>query len=173
MIINNMGEGKKILIIIDVQKGFITESNKNMLENINKLLEHARFDRIFATKFVNLNGSQYQKFLDWQQMTKSPDIDLAFDKHENLEIIEKTSYALPLNFAKQLKQAGSEKIYLCGTDYDACLLAIGFQLFDIGLQPIFIENCIGSANKEPLLLEQFEKIAIRNFGKGCLIKDME
>lgn len=168
-----MRDGKKILIIIDVQKGFITNNNKNMLRNINKLLKHADFDRIIATKFINHSGSQYERFLNWIEMDKSPDIDLAFDKHKNLEIIEKTSYALPLNFAKQLKQAGSEKIYLCGTDYDACLLAIGFQLFDIGLQPIFIENCIGSANKEPLLLEQFEKIAIRNFGKGCLIKDME
>ena len=164
---------KKILIIVDVQKGFITESNKNMLENINKLLKHAHFDRIYATRFVNLHGSHFQRLLDWQQMTKSPDIDLAFDKPENLEIIEKTSYALPLDFTQLLKQAGSEKVYLCGTDYDACLLAIGFQLFDMGLQPIFIENCLGSADKEPLPLEQFEKIAIRNFGKDCLIKDME
>lgn len=172
MTTNNMDGGKKILIIVDVQKGFITNSNKNMLENINKLLERSHFDRIFATKFVNLNGGQYQRFLDWHKMTESPDIDLAFDEPENLEIIEKHSYALPLDFAQQLKQAGG-KVYLCGTDYDACLLAIGFQLFDMGLQPIFIENCIGSANKEPLPLEQFEKIAIRNFGKDCLIKDME
>lgn len=107
-----MDGGKKILIIVDVQKGFITNSNKNMLENINKLLERSHFDRIFATKFVNLNGGQYQRFLDWHKMTESPDIDLAFDEPENLEIIEKHSYALPLDFAQQLKQAGGEGIPL-------------------------------------------------------------
>lgn len=165
-----MDEEKKILIIVDVQKGFISNSNKNMLENINKLLRQAHFDRIFATRFVNLQSSQYQRFLDWHKMTKSPDIDLAFNKPENLEIIEKPSYTLPLDFAKQLCQAGSENVYLCGTDYDACLLAIGFQLFDMGLQPIFIESCIGSANKGPMPLEQFKEFVIRNFGKDSLIK---
>lgn len=138
-----------------------------MLENINKLLSSSTFDRVIATRFVNFPGSQYEKFLNWNKMCESPEIDLAFNKPDNLEIIDKTSYALPLDFAKSLENEG--EIYICGADYDACVLAIGFQLFDVGVRPIFIKSCIGTANKKPLPIEQFEEIVIRNFGSQSLI----
>lgn len=59
---------------------------------------------------------------------------------------------------------------MCGTDYDACVLAIGYQLFDRGIQPKFIWDCIGSAASVQLDKDLFEKMYKRNFGKDCIVK---
>ena len=117
----------KYLLIVDVQKGFINNKNVEIIPNIEKWINSPNFDRIIATKFINKPDSQYFKQLNWQKMTSSPDIDLAFklQNEERVTIVEKTSYALPQQAVNSLFDEGAE-IYICGLDYDACVLAIGF-----------------------------------------------
>lgn len=160
----------KTLIIVDVQKGFINDNNKQMLDNINILLKTSTFDKIIATRFVNSNDSQFVKFLNWNKMTSSPSIDFAFQIPRNIEVIDKTSYALPENSLDNLNLSKEDEVYICGTDYDACVLAIGFQLFDKKILPRFIYNCIGSASKHSIAKEDFKNIALRSFGKKSIIE---
>lgn len=49
----------KILMIIDMQKGFINENNQFLVDNINNLIKSNKFDKIIATKFIN-NGENYK-----------------------------------------------------------------------------------------------------------------
>lgn len=159
----------KVLFIVDVQKGFIKDFNKHVVENINKLLKNYKFDKIYATKFVNYKNSQFEKFLNWNRMETDSETEIVVKIPKETKIINKTSYALPYNFIKKLKINSIDDIYICGLDYDACVLAIGFQLFDLGLQPKFIMNAISTANKNPIKLEQFENIIKRNFGENCVV----
>ena len=167
MTISNM----KYLLIVDVQNGFINYKNSKIVPNIEKLVKSLDFDEIIATKFINKADSQYFKQLNWQQMTSSPDIDLAFNLQDQAKvtIVEKTSYSLPQNIVNSLFDEDAE-IYICGLDYDACVLAIGFQLFDLGYGVKFLMNAISTANSEPMPIEYFEKIINRNFGKESIIK---
>ena len=158
----------KVLFIVDVQKGFIKDFNKHVVENINKLLKNYKFDKIYATKFVNYKNSQFEKFLNWNRMETDSETKIAVKIPKETKIINKTSYALPYNLIKKLKINSIDDIYICGLDYDACVLAIGFQLFDLGLQPKFIMNAISTANKNPIKLEQFENIIKRNLAKIVL-----
>ena len=63
------------------------------------------------------------------------------------------------------------EIYLCGTDYDACVLAIAYQLFDNGFAPKIISSCIGSASRNPIDKGIVERIMTRNFEKTSIIKE--
>lgn len=66
----------------------------------------------------------------------------------------------------------SDEVYLCGTDYDACVLAIAFQLFDHGIQPHIVSSCVGSHSENPSISkEDFEKLCLKNFGKNSVVKD--
>ena len=169
MTINNM----KYLLIVDVQKGFINNKNVKIIPNIEKWIKSPNFDRIIATKFINKPDSQYFKQLNWQKMTSSPDIDLAFklQNEERVTIVEKTSYALPQQAVNSLFDEGAE-IYICGLDYDACVLAIGFQLFDLGFKVSFLLDSISTANVNPMPIKYFKNIILRNFGEKSIIEKM-
>ena len=136
----------KTLLIVDMQKGFITENNKFLVKNIENLLKNHDFDRIFATKFINNEKSPFVKYLDYTKFFDGDGTDFALDLR------------------------GGE-FYLCGTDYDSCVLAIAFQLFDHGIQPKIILNCVGSHSKNSIPLEDFKKICIKNFGKDSIIEN--
>lgn len=163
----------KILFIVDMQNGFIPNSNKKLVENINNLIKYKQFDKIVATQFINKEDSQYIKSLNWNEMFSSPQIDFAVELPKDAIIIKKHSYGLPMSMFKSdglhltndFVLSGDSEIYICGTDYDACVLAIGYQMFDAGYAPKFIDNCIGSASRNPIDKNIVEKIMQRNFGK--------
>lgn len=160
----------KILFIIDVQKGFVKENNKFLLKDINLLLKNNSFDKVIATRFVNSKNSQYNKFLNWNKMTSNIETDIAVTLPKNSIIVDKTSYAIPYKIFESLKIYPTDEVYICGLDYDACVLAIGFQLFDLGIQPKFLINLISTTNTNPITMEQFENLAKRNFGKDSIVK---
>ncbi len=165
-----------ILFVIDMQKGFITDSNKHLVEKINNLIKSKKFDKVIATQFINKKNSQYIKSLNWNDMFSSPQIDFAVDLPKDAIIIKKHSYGLPSSMFKQdglyvkdfiLPKTG--EIFICGTDYDACVLAVGYQLFDEGYAPKFIENAIGSSSRNPIDKNIIERIMQRNFGKQSIV----
>ncbi|MBP3344931.1 MAG: cysteine hydrolase [Clostridia bacterium] len=169
----------KTLIIIDVQKGFINEHNEQMLENIKKISERGNFDIVIATQFVNDEKSQYIKSLNWNAMFSSPEIDFALNLPKGTFVVQKSSYGLPnsmfvkegLKINENLVIPKDSEIYLCGTDYDACVLAIAYQLFDNGFAPKIISNAIGSASRKPVDKTIVERIMTRNFGRTSVIYD--
>lgn len=156
----------KYLLIVDVQNGFINDKNSKIVPNIEKLVKSLDFDEIIVTKFINKPDSQYFKQLNWHKMTSSPDIDLAFNLQDQAKvtIVEKTSYSLPQNIVNSLFDEDAE-IYICGLDYDACVLAIGFQLFDLGYGVKFLMNAISTANSEPMPIEILKRLLTETLAK--------
>jgi len=147
-----------------MQKGFINNNNEFLVKNIENLLKNNSFEEIIATKFVNRPDSQYCKFLNYERLCDEKSQEFAIALPQKTKIIEKTSYALP----RKIVGGGSE-VFLCGTDYDACVLAIAYQLFDSGIQPHIILSCVGSASNNPLSKEEFIKLCKRNFGEKSIV----
>ncbi len=158
----------KTLIVVDMQKGFITKNNEFLQKNIEKLLKNSKFDKIIATKFVNSPQSPYAKFLDWHRFTEADEQQIVVALPKNTQVIEKTSYALPDEIFAGGGIKGKE-CYLCGTDYDSCVLAIMFQLFDHNIRPYVIWDCVGSHSNSPIEKEELKKLIIKNFGKNSII----
>ena len=150
-----------------MQKGFINKNNSFLVKNIENLIKNCQFDEIIATKFVNKENSQYERSLNWKEMMGGEQIEFALSFPKNTRIIEKCSYSLPIENLKDFSK--EDEVYLCGTDFDACVLAIGYELFDSGISVKFIENAIGSSSSKDRS-ETLKEIVVRNFGKDSLIK---
>lgn len=59
----------KILIVVDVQNGFIkTFANADMVNKIINLAESDKFDKVIVTKFINYTGSMYEKCFNWSEL---------------------------------------------------------------------------------------------------------
>ncbi len=159
----------KKLLIVDVQKGFLNENCDFVVKKIENLAGGGNFDQIIATKFVNKNESQYVQLLNYHRFLTEDENALALNLPKSAQIVEKTSYALPEKVFKKLFKKGDE-VFVCGLDYDACVLAICFQLFDHNILPQIVLNAVASHSKNPISKAAFEKICRKNFGENSLIK---
>ena len=66
----------KILLIVDLQKGFIkTTELERLSKRIVELSQSDQFDFVIATRFINSPKSPFVSILNWRKMTSSPDTD--------------------------------------------------------------------------------------------------
>lgn len=141
---------KNVLVVIDLQVGFIHDKTIKVVNNIRDLLDRGKYDAVIATKFTNMPGSSFDSFLGWKGMLDEKEKELLPFVEEYADcVISKCSYScVNTNFIQSLVAfCGSlpEEVTLVGVDTDACVLATAIDLFEIGIKPIIIEDCVGSS----------------------------
>ena len=151
----------KALIVIDAQKYFLnkwTEPKvKPILNNIKNYLNInlQKYSLIYFTIFRNDKNSPSWLISGWKDCTRSPDIDL-FDELKNFTNKNNVVYKNVLSAAKKpqiieaLKENKVQEVHLCGFDTDCCVLATAYDLFDLGLKPVILENLTWSTSKDKL-----------------------
>jgi nicotinamidase-related amidase len=128
---------KTALLIIDVQKYYINEHTKDIPLKIEKYIKENKLDYIIFAQFINHKNAHHYKAFNWKKMQFSPDIDICdnlvqFIKKDN--VFQKDTYSLfkSLRFNKYLKNNNIQKVFICGFDTDACVLATAYEAFDLG-----------------------------------------
>ncbi len=146
---------KKILIVVDVQKGFVNENTENTKNKIIELLNQNIFDLVISSKYKNIDGSNIEKFTGWTDL-----------KDENSQAIipeveEKTNYIITKTDAysaytkelinilkKELDGKMPEKVFICGLDTECCVLKTAVDFFEDGIKPIVLADyCFSSLGK--------------------------
>ena len=120
------------LILVDVQKGFVSEKTDYVLPRIHELIKTNRFKHIVCTKFLNEPDSPYIRFIGWHKfMPGSSDIRIDDEVLKASElVIEKTTYsALTEEFLNYIENNHIEKVYVAGIDTDCCVLTTAVDLF--------------------------------------------
>ena len=59
---------KNVLVVIDLQEGFINDKTVKVANNIRDLLDSGKYYAVIATKFTNMPGSSFDSFLGWTGM---------------------------------------------------------------------------------------------------------
>lgn len=142
---------KNVLVVIDLQVGFIKDNTIKVANNIRDLLDSEKYDAVIATKFTNMPGSSFNTFLGWRGMLEEEEKELLPFVEEYADIvISKCSYSCVknTNFIQSLLSLCDglpEEVTLVGVDTDACVLATAIDLFEMGIRPIIIEDCVGSS----------------------------
>lgn len=137
---------KKVLILIDMQKGF--KPSKNLIDRIVEHVNNNEYDIIIATKFINKKDSNFMKALNYDGMFNEQETDLV-DEIKSISdiILIKNTYSA---YTEELKWILQEPSYdlsvdVCGVDSDACVLATAFSLFDAGYSFRVLEDLIESS----------------------------
>lgn len=154
----------KNIIIVDMQKGFMKENNIHLVEKINKYLKENVFDNIFLTKCVNDSESPYTKILNWNGMLKEDEQEIIIDVPKNAKILIKNCYGISNQNIKLFKDLGIKEMEICGTDTDACCLAIAFNLFDNNIKPIILSDLCASSSRNKNFHDNAIGIMKRQFG---------
>lgn len=147
----------KALIVIDVQKYFLNKETAPIVKRIQQFLKEksSQYSAIYFTVFKNNFDSPLWRISRWKNCKDSPDTDICdeikeFTNDKNLfykNIL--SAYKVP-EIEKGLKENKISEVHLCGFDTDCCLLATAYDLFDVGIKPIVLENLTWSTSKEKL-----------------------
>ena len=159
----------KALMVIDMQNGQVSENNKHIVEKINELLKKGGFDKVIFTRFYNDEESPFVKFLGYREMLSDEETEICVEMSDDSWIFPKVSYCLAPQQLNYLKERGFDEVVLCGTDIDACVLAIAFNLFDYGIRPYFKWDCLASKGGDKTLKNKTKSIILKNFGKDCIV----
>jgi nicotinamidase-related amidase len=133
-----------VLIIIDVQRGFINPATAHVPARVEAL--QGRYDTVIATRFVNPEGSAHRRLISWTRFAPgSDDTALAFTPRADARIVEKHVYScLTVEVRAMLDAAGAGEVHLCGIATDNCVLASAIALFEGGDTPVVLGDACAS-----------------------------
>lgn len=157
----------KNLLVVDMQKGFINENNSFLIDKINNLLKTEKYDNVFYTKFYNHKNSFYFNYLNWNLMINKEERQMTVDVLPDSTIFVKNGYGLKNSQIKKLKDLKITSMDICGTDIDACVLAIMFQLFDNNILPVVLKDYVASSTSK-ILEHSALNIIANQFGSSCI-----
>lgn len=153
------------LIILDLQNCFIKDKTKSLPQKIKTHIESQKYDFIVFSKFINSEISNFVKKLNWNKCKISPETDIVSKLSEiSLEnhIFEKNTYSIfkSREFVDFLSQNKISKLFFCGLDLDACILASAFEAFDLGFDFEILYDLSGSSAK--IDIDSMKQIINRN-----------
>lgn len=154
----------KNILIVDMQKGFINKNNEFLVERINNYLADNCFDNVFYTRYINKPNSPFVNILKWNGMLNQDEQSIVVNQKDHSTIFTKEGYGLSQNMITTLKDKGIESIEVCGTDKDACVMAIAYNLFDAGIKPIILSSLCASSSSNKNIHNNSIEIMKRSFG---------
>lgn len=142
---------KLALLVIDVQNYFINEHTGSLPSKIASHINSHDYDFVLFTKFVNRKDSNFVKMLGWGKCTSPPDTDICeelvgFANGEN--VFEKHTLSAFKNPGVKhfLDKNKISKLFICGTDSEACVLSSAFEAFDLGYDVHILKELCASTN---------------------------
>lgn len=158
------------LVIIDVQRGFITNDTLYVPEMIKRLLLKREFDHIVATRFINSVDSPHYVFSHWERMMdyESQKLDDYVEKVSERVFDKSINSCFSSDFLKYLNDNSIEFLYIVGIDTDCCVMKTAFDCFDRKLPFVVITNCCASTGGIDLH-EAACKVMKRNFGDTMVL----
>ena len=110
---NRSGVMRNLLLVIDVQKSFITDANKNVVSKIQDLIDSNKYDLVIFTKFINDEESPWYQKLNYQGCLTEEDRKIMLDTKEYKILNKKVYTALNNELKDYIKENNINEIYLC------------------------------------------------------------
>lgn len=136
------------LLIVDVQVGFINEFTHHIPQRVVRLIDRDRYAPLLFTRFVNVSGGPYDRFLDWHSCNGEPETDIVPELQPFTQpdfVFSKLGLCgMPDELIDYLHQHSLERIFIVGIDTDMCVLKIAMDLFDMSIEPIVFTDCCAS-----------------------------
>lgn len=146
-----MFDKSSVLIVIDAQNGFITEHSSPVIPVICSLVERwqASGGSVVFTRYLNYEGSPYERLIRWTKLKTSPEIDIVPEllamAGKATAVVDKTIYSFFNEEGQALtREHGWRDFYVCGLDTESCVLKTVVDAFERDLTPRLIKDASAS-----------------------------
>ncbi|PZS20504.1 MAG: hydrolase [Pseudonocardiales bacterium] len=144
-------ERKPVLVVVDVQNGFITEHSQPVVPVIADLVRRwqaAHGDVVF-TRYLNYPGSPFERLIGWTKMTDGPETELVTELAPyvgpHTPVVDKYIYTLFTPEGTRLvDERGWTDLYVCGIDTEICVLKTAVDAFEHDLTPWILKDACAS-----------------------------
>lgn len=137
-----------VVVVIDMQKGFVNEQSKHVIPNVLTLISYCREYDIPAiyTRFHNSAGSPFDRLMGWRALIGSPQTDIIDELRDDASIVlDKSGYSgLTSELVRMIQNEGWQTVLLCGIATESCVLKTAVDLFEIGIRPIVVIDACAS-----------------------------
>ncbi|MEV0773831.1 cysteine hydrolase family protein [Nocardia salmonicida] len=141
-----------VLLIVDVQNGFVNEQSNHVLPAIAELTTRwADTGRpAVFTRYWNYPGSPWERLIGWRALYGPPETDLAPELLElaaepNAHTLDKRVYtALTPEGLALLTELGVTDVVICGIATDACVFKTALDAFEHGFTPWVVRDAVAS-----------------------------
>lgn len=138
---------ENVLILVDVQNGFIHNSeNQVMVQKLGQLVQAGIFDRTIATKYINTAGSNIIRLMGWTKLLSKEEQTIPDLIRNHVDYIdEKKLYsAYTESMCQYLLQENHgkypEQVFLAGLDLGCCVLETATDFFEAGVRPFVLTS---------------------------------
>lgn len=147
-----MKEFNPVLMVIDVQNGFVTDASAHVVPVIINLVrrwQEADEDVIF-TRYYNYPGSPFERLIGWYGLQAPPETELVndltpFTRHPRAHVIDKKVYTAFTDEGRQfLAKRGYTDLFICGIATDGCILKTTLDAFELGYTPWVLADAVAS-----------------------------
>lgn len=146
-----MTKKSAVLVVVDVQNGFVREKSAHVVPVISGLVRRwqASGGDVIFTRYLNYAGSNFEKLFNWSKLMESPETDivpeLAPCAEKATAVINKTIYSLfNEEGAALVREHGWTDLYICGIATESCVLKTAADAFELDLTPWLIEDASAS-----------------------------
>ncbi|WP_097323213.1 cysteine hydrolase [Paractinoplanes atraurantiacus] len=164
-----------VLVVVDVQNGFIRPPSAPVVPVIAGLVEHWQQESgaVVFTRYLNYPGSPFERMIHWEKLQESPETDIVPDLAalaEHSITLDKRIYSLFSPEGAQLvKERGWTDLYICGIATESCVLKTAVDAFELNLTPWVIADA--SASHAGQEAHDAGMLVIRRFiGAGQIIR---
>ncbi|WP_369384096.1 isochorismatase family cysteine hydrolase [Streptomyces sp. cg36] len=139
-----------MLIVIDVQHGFINGHSRGALPSIVRVVDgwQAAGGPVVFTRFHNEAGSPYETITGWTRLRTPQEQALVEELAPYTDaatVIDKAqSSALTPEAAQLLRDRGWRDLVLCGIDTDACVYDTAIAAYQAGYRPWIVTDACAS-----------------------------
>jgi len=136
--------GESALIIVDVQRGFVTGENRHVVAPIERL-QH-RFGHVIVSRFLNPPSSPFRDLLHYDRFgAGTPDTEMAFMPRPDAFFVERPLYTCVTEAVlRQIEDWRLDAVYVAGIATEACVLKTVIDLFEHNITPWVIEDLCAS-----------------------------
>jgi nicotinamidase-related amidase len=145
---------KELLLVVDVQNGFINRHSEHVVEPIARLVKDWQATQrgpVIYSRFINLDNSPWEKLMSWDKLKREPGTALHPGlPTEGTDIFKKGTYSAWSKEVQQICDGGDiRRVILCGIDTDQCVMETAIDIFEANLVPVVVKDlCASSAGEE-------------------------
>jgi nicotinamidase-related amidase len=163
------------LVVVDVQNGFARGPAVDVLPAIVDLVARwqAAGGRTLFTRYLNYEGSPFERIIGWHQMREAPETDLIPELAPYLpghEVVDKTIYSLFTDeAAKIVADHGWTDLLICGLTTESCVCKTAVDAFERDITPWVVTDACGT-HAGPAAHDAGLLVISRFIGAGQLIQ---
>lgn len=140
-----------LLIIVDLQRGFVTPQTRHAVPAIRSLgRAWPASAPVVMSRFHNRPGGSFESLLHWFKLRDEPDTLLVPELDEvagrdATMVVDKQGYTA---FTDEVRKLAADHevsdVVVCGLDTDTCVLKTAVDVFEAGLRPWLAHDCCAS-----------------------------